>query len=245
MDAVQLEDNPWRRLPWLGTTGALLTLVSLMGFVRLLQYAPDTSSAIRPIDVQLFEVPVPVPVPQPPAPKPRPLARPLPTTPMPPKTATPPPPPSAPEITPPTSRVEAPAPEVESAPPATQVYSPPVAPPGPSGPLDAAPQPSVAAVPRAPVGPPGGGRMGARAIYQPMPEIPEQFRRQSLDVVAIARFRVAANGTAQVELIQNTSNPELDQVLLEALKRWRFFPGMQDGKPVASTVDVRVPISVK
>jgi outer membrane biosynthesis protein TonB len=34
-------------------------------------------------------------------------------------------------------------------------------------------------------------------------------------------------------------------VLLEALRRWRFFPGMQDGKPVASTVDIRVPISVK
>ena len=87
--------------------------------------------------------------------------------------------------------------------------------------------------------------MGARAIYQPKPEIPETLRRQSLDVVAVARFRVAVNGSAQVELVQTTSNPELDQVLLEALKRWRFFPGMQDGKPVPSTVDIRVPVTVK
>jgi protein TonB len=78
-----------------------------------------------------------------------------------------------------------------------------------------------------------------------MPEIPEALRRQTLDVVAIARFRVAANGRAQVELVQPTPDPELNNVLLEALRRWRFFPGMQDGKPVASTVDIRVPISVK
>ena len=87
--------------------------------------------------------------------------------------------------------------------------------------------------------------MGARAIYQPKPEIPENLRRQTRDVVAVARFRVAANGSAQVELVQTTSDPELDQVLLEALKRWRFFPGMQDGKPVSSTVDIRVPVTVK
>ena len=87
--------------------------------------------------------------------------------------------------------------------------------------------------------------MGARAIYQPKPEIPESLRRQSRDVVAVARFRVAANGSAQVELVQTTSDPELDHVLLEALKRWRFFPGMQDGKAVPSTIDIRVPVTVK
>jgi protein TonB len=48
-----------------------------------------------------------------------------------------------------------------------------------------------------------------------------------------------------VELVQPTPDAELNNVLLEALRRWRFFPGMQDGKPVASTVDIRVPISVK
>jgi protein TonB len=87
--------------------------------------------------------------------------------------------------------------------------------------------------------------MGARAIFQPKPEIPENLRRQNLDVVAVARFRVAVNGSAQVELVQSTSDPELDQVLLDVLKRWRFFPGMQDGKPVPSTVDIRVPVTVK
>jgi protein TonB len=87
--------------------------------------------------------------------------------------------------------------------------------------------------------------MSARAIYKPMPELPEEFRRRSVEAVAVARFRVAANGSAQVELIEATSDPELNRVLLEWLKRWKFFPALQDGKPVASNIDIRVPISVR
>jgi protein TonB len=87
--------------------------------------------------------------------------------------------------------------------------------------------------------------MGARAIVRPLPEIPEALRHRNIDLVAVARFQVSAAGTAQVELIEPTSDPELNHALLDALRRWRFFPGMQDGKPVASTVDIRIPISVK
>ena len=56
---------------------------------------------------------------------------------------------------------------------------------------------------------------------------------------------VAADGSAQVELIEPTSDPDLNRALLDSLKRWRFFPAMQTGKPVASTVDIRIPVSVK
>jgi protein TonB len=115
-----------------------------------------------------------------------------------------------------------------------------------------APRPATAAVspPAPPTGTPGGtgfggGKGGARAIYKPLPEVPEALRTQRIDVVAVARFRVAANGSAQVELIELTADPELNRALLDALRRWRFFPGMNDGKPVPSTVDVRIPISVR
>ncbi|HTY79994.1 MAG TPA: energy transducer TonB [Candidatus Bathyarchaeia archaeon] len=87
--------------------------------------------------------------------------------------------------------------------------------------------------------------MGARALYKPMPEIPESLRRRTIDVVALARFRVAADGSAQVDLVEPTSEPDLNRALLEALRRWRFFPAMQDGKPVASSVDIRIPVSVR
>ena len=87
--------------------------------------------------------------------------------------------------------------------------------------------------------------MGARALYQPLPEIPEGLRHQKIDVVAVARFRVAANGSAEVELIEPTRDPDLNRALLDSLRRWRFFPGMEEGKPVTSTIDIRIPISVK
>jgi protein TonB len=89
------------------------------------------------------------------------------------------------------------------------------------------------------------GNMGARALYQPMPEIPEELRRANLDLVAVARFRVAANGAATIELVQPTPEPRLNSALLDALKRWRFFPAMENGRPVDSTVDIRIPISVR
>jgi protein TonB len=87
--------------------------------------------------------------------------------------------------------------------------------------------------------------MGARALYKPLPEIPDALRHRSIDVVALARFKVAADGSAQVELIEPTSDPDLNRALLDSLKRWRFFPAMQNGKPVASSVDIRIPVSVK
>ncbi len=87
--------------------------------------------------------------------------------------------------------------------------------------------------------------MGARAIYKPLPEIPEALRHQNIEMIAVARFQVAADGNAQVALIEPTSDPDLNRALLDSLKRWRFFPGMQDGKPVASTVEIRIPISVR
>ncbi len=87
--------------------------------------------------------------------------------------------------------------------------------------------------------------MGARAIYRPLPEIPEALRRRAVELVAVARFRVAADGSAEVELIEPTPDPGLNRALLETLKKWRFFPAMEDGKPVASSIDIRIPISVR
>jgi protein TonB len=91
----------------------------------------------------------------------------------------------------------------------------------------------------------GGGSTGARAISQPLPDIPEALRHRSIEIVAVARFKVAANGSAQVELTGPTADSDLNRALLESLRRWRFFPAMQDGKPVASTVEIRIPISVR
>jgi protein TonB len=87
--------------------------------------------------------------------------------------------------------------------------------------------------------------MGAQAIVRPMPQIPDDLREDAFNTVAVARFHIAADGTATFELAKPTPNPRLNRLLLEKLREWRFFPAMRDGKPVPSDQDVRITFEVK
>ena len=87
--------------------------------------------------------------------------------------------------------------------------------------------------------------MGARAIYQPAPQVPSALLGEDINTTAMARFHVAADGTATVELVQATDEPRLNRAILDALKQWRFFPAMKDGTPVASVIEIRIPIRVQ
>lgn len=100
-------------------------------------------------------------------------------------------------------------------------------------------------VPVTPLIPLSKGGEGARVIFQPLPKIPDDLREDALHTVAVARFHVAADGTATVELITSTPNPKLNQVLLDTLKTWRFFPAIKDGNPVPSIQDLRIPVEIR
>ncbi len=90
----------------------------------------------------------------------------------------------------------------------------------------------------------GSSSSGARAIYAPLPKIPDDMRDNPFKAVAIARFVVSADGDASVTLVQPTPYPRLNELLLQALKNWRFFPAVEHGKPVASTFEIRIPFVV-
>jgi protein TonB len=85
----------------------------------------------------------------------------------------------------------------------------------------------------------------ARAISQPIPQIPDELRQDALSTSAVARFHVAPDGTTTAELVKPTPNPKLNRLLLNTLKNWRFFPAMKDGKPVESTQEIVIKIQVK
>ena len=226
-DSIRLDDGPWRRLPWSLPGGALLTLLALLGLVRLLAEAPQERSKPPALNAQLLELPAPGPAAS---------------------TAAAPP---APEVPAPPPALASPKPPTEALPPRHHPQRPPT--PVPTQSESSAPSSatsSATASPEAAVQPSAGspslagGRMSARALYQPLPEIPEELRRQNLEAVAVARFRVAADGSAQVELVRATNDTRLNQALLSGLARWRFFPAMEQGRPVASELEIRVPISV-
>ncbi|WP_338138041.1 TonB family protein [Paraburkholderia fungorum] len=88
------------------------------------------------------------------------------------------------------------------------------------------------------------GDAAAHSISQPLPELPDDLREQAYQTVATARFAIHTDGSVDVELIKPTPNPRLNQILLEALRKWRFFPAMQAGHPVESRQDIRVHFNV-
>jgi protein TonB len=91
----------------------------------------------------------------------------------------------------------------------------------------------------------GNDASGARAIYAPTPTIPDDMRENIFQAVAIAHFKVSPDGTVEVTLAQPTPNPRLNQILLNTLRQWKFFPAMKDGIAINSEFDVRIPISVQ
>jgi protein TonB len=91
----------------------------------------------------------------------------------------------------------------------------------------------------------GSDSAGARAIFAPKPVIPDSLREEAFQTVAVARFKVTYNGQVQVTLVTPTESPQLNELLLETLKRWRFFPAMKSGVAVDSQFELRIPISVE
>ncbi len=91
----------------------------------------------------------------------------------------------------------------------------------------------------------GSDSGGARAIYAPTPVIPDSLREEAFQTVAVARFKVSYDGQVQVTLTTPTESPQLNQILLETLKQWRFFPAMKAGVAIDSQFDLRIPISVQ
>ena len=62
-------------------------------------------------------------------------------------------------------------------------------------------------------------------------------RDETIHTVVMARFHIKPDGSATVELTQPAPNPRVNQLILNTLKTWRFFPAIQAGKPVASVQD--------
>lgn len=50
---------------------------------------------------------------------------------------------------------------------------------------------------------------------------------------------------SEVTLEKPTSSPRLNQVILDALKQWKFFPALHNGVAIESSFEVRIPISVQ
>jgi protein TonB len=246
---------------WLDEPNARIAVVTVVAFglwcaalilVGRMLFTPDIEPPPPNLDARLVEIEPPPP------PAPTLVSTPeqaAPTHPRSPPSAARAAPPRVPHVRPvreePSQQHAAPA--LPTTPPAA--FSPGSAPPPavpsptPSAPPLASATPPASAASRAPAATDltanALGHTGARAITQPLPEIPDDLRDAAYHAIALVRFSIHPDGSVDVQLLQATQQPRLNQLLLAALHKWRFFPATEDGKPVESHQDVRVHLVVQ
>lgn len=79
-----------------------------------------------------------------------------------------------------------------------------------------------------------------RAVSAPPPEYSTEARQANFQGVCVLGIVVESNGRPSHIRVLRSLGMGLDEKAIEAVKRWRFKPAMQDGKPVAVQVAVQV-----
>jgi len=87
---------------------------------------------------------------------------------------------------------------------------------------------------------PGRGITPPRAIYDPEPEYSEEARRIRQQGIVILSLIVDPNGRAKDIRVARSLGLGLDEKAIEAVRTWKFQPGMKDGQPVAVEVNIEV-----
>jgi TonB family protein len=87
---------------------------------------------------------------------------------------------------------------------------------------------------------PGSGVIAPRAIYDPEPEYSDEARRVKHQGVVTLSVIVDRQGHARDIRVVRSVGMGLDEKAIDAVKRWKFSPGMKDGIPVAVQVNVEV-----
>jgi periplasmic protein TonB len=231
-------DEPWRRLAWIAPLSIAIWAAILLGFGLVLKQTTPPLPELKPIEARIVELPPVAGLQGGPASVPHPIA------PAPPK---------------PKPHLEVRRKMIAPVRPHKEII--PEAPPSFAGTRKEAPAESTASTKAAPTGASaessgapqekGGGSglgsdsLGARAIYSPVPKIPDDLREAAFEAVAVAHFEVSYDGSVKVTLAKPTADPRLNQILLSTLEQWRFFPAMKGAVAIDSAFDVRIPVSVQ
>ena len=239
-------DEPGRRLAWVAPLAIAIWIAVLLAFGFVLQRTAPPPPELQPVEARIVEIPPPAAGLQGGhAAAPHPAAPPIAAKPM------------------PQVKVHRRTAAVRPHSIAHAEKVPPKAPASTEGARKEAPSESNAGAKTASTGPstpggsaqektgsgsgagPGSDSLGARAIYSPAPEIPDDLREETFNTEAVAHFDVSYDGKIKVTLVKPTANPRLNEILLSTLQQWRFFPAMKGGVAVDSSFDVRIPIAVQ
>jgi protein TonB len=80
-----------------------------------------------------------------------------------------------------------------------------------------------------------------RAIFQTPPQYPLEFRRRRIAGSVTVVFMVDVNGRVSDPKVEKSTDQAFESPALEAVRQWRFEPGIRKGQPVPFRM--RVPIT--
>jgi protein TonB len=84
-------------------------------------------------------------------------------------------------------------------------------------------------------------RVPARPIDSPRPIYPRQARLMGWEGTVVLRVLVSADGrTAEVTVVAGSGYLVLDESAVDAARRWRFSPALENGHPTAMAHEVRI-----
>ncbi len=72
------------------------------------------------------------------------------------------------------------------------------------------------------------------------PDFPDNLKRDGVQGIVTVKCTVDEQGNVRDPTIEKSSNPAFEKPAVAAVKKWRFKPATQDGKPIA--VQISIPI---
>jgi len=87
---------------------------------------------------------------------------------------------------------------------------------------------------------PGRGVTAPHALYDPDPEYSDEARRVKYQGDVVLSVIVDAAGNVRDLQIARSLGMGLDEKAMDAVRKWKFAPGMKDGHPVSVQVNVEV-----
>lgn len=77
-------------------------------------------------------------------------------------------------------------------------------------------------------------------VSQVAPAYPAELRKAKVEGVVTLVFVLDETGRVEEPRVENSSRPEFEKPALDAIRKWRFSPGMKDGQAVRTYI--RVPM---
>jgi TonB family protein len=82
--------------------------------------------------------------------------------------------------------------------------------------------------------PPAGPTQDAQAASQVLPDIPDDLKQDDFKTSVRVKVEINADGSFVPTLRSSSGNDQIDGIVLDALKKWKWKPALRNGQPVDS-----------